>query len=264
MSDMSQVPENPAPNSYDLEPATLAELADRVIASLRTFESDADCLDEVDRRIEAEGCDVLAFINAHAFNMVCDRPSFARDLLAASLLVRDGKGMEIFLDKLGHEPGANLNGTDLIPAVLARNTDRAVAVFGTRDPWLSAGCEELQKRGSRIVSMVDGFQQESAYLEEVDSARPEIVVLAMGMPRQEAIAAAIVERCEWQPRLLICGGAIIDFLSNRHSRAPEWLRKSGFEWAYRLALEPRRLFRRYVIGNVIFLNRLRTIQRKRK
>ena len=264
MSDRLQAPIDPAPKSGFLEEASLVELAERVLDRLETFSSDCGCLDEVDRRIEAEGCDVLAFINAHAFNMVCDRPSFARDLLAASLLVRDGKGMEIFLEKLGREPGANLNGTDLIPAILAGHTDRKVAVFGTRDPWLTAGCEVLRERGNRIVSTIDGFQQEDAYLDAVNSTKPEIVVLAMGMPRQESVATAIVKRCEWQPKLIICGGAIIDFLSGRHSRAPEWLRKSGFELVYRLALEPRRLFRRYVIGNVIFLNRLRAVQRKRK
>ncbi|QYJ06359.1 WecB/TagA/CpsF family glycosyltransferase [Qipengyuania flava] len=245
-------------------PASLEGLADGVLESLSTFADEAECLAAIDQRIAKEGCDTLAFINAHAFNMMCERPSFAKDLLAASLLVRDGKGMEIFLDRLGHEPGANLNGTDLIPAVLARHTDKKVAVFGTRDPWLSKGCAELEARGNTIVSKVDGFQDESAYLGAVDETKPEIVVLAMGMPRQEAVASAIAERCSWQPRLVICGGAIIDFLSNRHSRAPKWLRASGFEWVYRLALEPRRLFRRYVIGNVQFLNRLKTIERNRK
>ena len=57
------------------------------------------------------------------------------------------------------------------------------------------------------------------------------------------------------PCLIICGGAIIDFLGGKIPRAPRWMRRTGLEWAFRLALEPRRLFRRYVIGNPVFIAR---------
>jgi exopolysaccharide biosynthesis WecB/TagA/CpsF family protein len=57
------------------------------------------------------------------------------------------------------------------------------------------------------------------------------------------------------PCVIVCGGAIIDFLGGKVSRAPLWLRRMGMEWAYRLAVEPMRLFRRYVIGNPLFLSR---------
>jgi len=57
------------------------------------------------------------------------------------------------------------------------------------------------------------------------------------------------------PCLIVCGGAIIDFLGGKMPRAPRWMRRAGLEWAFRLGLEPRRLFRRYVIGNPVFLAR---------
>ncbi|MEX5624238.1 WecB/TagA/CpsF family glycosyltransferase, partial [Pseudomonas syringae] len=57
--------------------------------------------------------------------------------------------------------------------------------------------------------------------------------------------------------LIVCGGAILDFLGGKASRAPQWLRHLGGEWAYRLLREPKRLFMRYVVGNPLFL--LRTL-----
>jgi N-acetylglucosaminyldiphosphoundecaprenol N-acetyl-beta-D-mannosaminyltransferase len=82
--------------------------------------------------------------------------------------------------------------------------------------------------------------------------RPSLIVLGMGMPRQEEIASLLRGVLD-HPCTIVCGGAIIDFLGKKTSRAPLWMRRTGLEWLYRLALEPRRLFRRYVIGNPLFL-----------
>jgi exopolysaccharide biosynthesis WecB/TagA/CpsF family protein len=67
------------------------------------------------------------------------------------------------------------------------------------------------------------------------------------------------------PCLIVCGGAIIDFLGGKIARAPVWMRRLGLEWVYRLVQEPGRLFRRYVLGNPLFLARalrLRLAQRR--
>jgi hypothetical protein len=59
----------------------------------------------------------------------------------------------------------------------------------------------------------------------------------------------------------VCGGAIIDFMGGKTSRAPVWMRKTGLEWVYRLMIEPRRLFHRYVVGNPVFLARAISLAR---
>jgi exopolysaccharide biosynthesis WecB/TagA/CpsF family protein len=74
------------------------------------------------------------------------------------------------------------------------------------------------------------------------------------MPRQEQVAV-LLRAALGYPCLIVCGGAILDFLGGKTSRAPVWLRRTGLEWAYRLALEPRRLFSRYVLGNPLFVSR---------
>ena len=69
----------------------------------------------------------------------------------------------------------------------------------------------------------------------------------MGMPKQEIIAARMRDELT-HPVLIVNGGAILDFLGGKVSRAPRFMTNSGTEWLYRLLLEPRRLARRYVIG----------------
>jgi exopolysaccharide biosynthesis WecB/TagA/CpsF family protein len=81
----------------------------------------------------------------------------------------------------------------------------------------------------------------------------------MGMPRQEEMAC-VLRAALTHPCLIVCGGAIIDFLGGRAPRAPVWMRRFGLEWVYRLMQEPGRLFRRYVLGNPLFL--LRTLRLK--
>ena len=73
------------------------------------------------------------------------------------------------------------------------------------------------------------------------------------MPKQEAVAARLA--ASGVPCLIVCGGAILDFLGGKVARAPGWLRRLGGEWVFRLVKEPRRLFMRYVVGNPMFLLR---------
>jgi exopolysaccharide biosynthesis WecB/TagA/CpsF family protein len=74
------------------------------------------------------------------------------------------------------------------------------------------------------------------------------------MPKQEQVAAQLRKQLS-NGCLIVCGGAIIDFLGGKVTRAPLWVRNWGIEWMYRLAVEPKRLFKRYVIGNPKFLVR---------
>jgi N-acetylglucosaminyldiphosphoundecaprenol N-acetyl-beta-D-mannosaminyltransferase len=202
---------------------------------------------------------VLAFINAHAMNAAAVSKKFFDSLMSADLLLRDGIGMAILLRLLNQQPGLNLNGTDLIPKILERCGGKTVALFGTQDPYLSQARAALTTRvpGVRCVA-AHGFLETGRYIRLAVAHRPVVIVLGMGMPRQEEVAEALRAAIGF-PCLIVCGGAIIDFLGNKTSRAPAWLRHAGLEWTYRLALEPSRLFRRYVLGNPLFIARAVTL-----
>lgn len=199
---------------------------------------------------------VLAFINAHAMNAVAEDARFYEALMDADLVLRDGIGMALLMALLHQPPGVNLNGTDLIPLILRRYAGAPIALFGTREPWLANSAQALVRDlapGASCV-MADGFRATDDYLRLAQAHAPALIILGMGMPRQEIVALALRAGLN-RPCLIVCGGAILDFLGGRMPRAPGVLRSLGLEWAWRLALEPRRLFRRYVVGNPVFMAR---------
>jgi N-acetylglucosaminyldiphosphoundecaprenol N-acetyl-beta-D-mannosaminyltransferase len=172
---------------------------------------------------------VVAFANAHAFNSAASSPSFFQAL--------------------------HLNGTDLIPKIIRLFNGRRVAFFGTQEPYLQQGLSTAGRFApqSELIG-AHGFLETEAYLSFAATQRSDLIVLGMGMPKQEAVAAALRSKLDF-PCTIVCGGAIIDFLAGRTARAPAWMRRAGVEWVYRLAMEPKRLFHRYVIGNPVFLMR---------
>jgi N-acetylglucosaminyldiphosphoundecaprenol N-acetyl-beta-D-mannosaminyltransferase len=198
---------------------------------------------------------VVAFANAHAMNTVARSPSFFHALRSADWVLRDGSGMRALFKLLGRNPGLNLNGTDLIPKIVRQFNGRRIVFFGTKEPYLQQGVVAAHQFAplSHFVS-AHGFLELDAYLSLAIAQKPALIVLGMGMPKQEMIADALRSKLGF-PCTIVCGGAIIDFLAGRTARAPMWMRRAGIEWAYRLANEPKRLFHRYVIGNPVFLLR---------
>ena len=199
---------------------------------------------------------VLAFVNAHAMNMVATSAPYYEALMSADVVVRDGMGMSLLMELCNQTPGQNLNGTDLIPKVLARANGTPVALFGTCEPWLMQAQQVVAARLAPDSACVvaDGFRPLQDYIRIAARHRPRVIVLGMGMPRQEQVALAL-RAALGSPCLIVCGGTVIDFLGGRVPRAPRWARLAGLEWAFRLAVEPRRLWQRYVQGNPLFMKR---------
>ena len=200
---------------------------------------------------------ILAFVNAHAMNLIVNSDSFFESICAADTVLRDGSGMETLFYQLNIQPGLNLNGTDLIPDVINQFNGRCIALFGTRNPYLANGAKFISNNlapQSKYI-MADGFLECNAYISMACEYHPALIVLGMGMPQQEKLAIALRSNLDF-PCLIVCGGAIIDFFGGKTERAPLWIRRAGMEWLYRLRMEPRRLFKRYVIGNLVFLMRV--------
>ena len=199
---------------------------------------------------------VLAFVNAHAMNSAVHDAGFFNSLMSADTLLRDGSGMSALFKMMGMSPGQNLNGTDLIPRLIRQFHGRPIALLGTQEPYLTraAGVVTHQLANDTRAAKAHGFMAPDYYLALVRAHESELIVLGMGMPRQEEVACFLRASLS-QPCLIVCGGAIIDFLGGKTPRAPLWMRRLGLEWVFRLLREPRRLFHRYVVGNPIFLLR---------
>jgi exopolysaccharide biosynthesis WecB/TagA/CpsF family protein len=225
----------------------------KALTRVQTARGEEQLLDSLAHPLEPV---VVGFINAHAMNSAAVSQPFYNALSSADILLRDGIGMKILLRLLNQPPGLNLNGTDLIPKILVRYPGRNIALFGTQDPYLAQAREVIERRVAPASHCVTahGFQEAQEYLKLAARHKPALIVLGMGMPKQEEVAVLLRSALGY-PCVIVCGGAILDFLGNKTTRAPGWMRKTGLEWAYRLALEPKRLFKRYVMGNPLFLSR---------
>lgn len=195
----------------------------------------------------------LGFINQHGYNLMVEDDAVYDNFMSLDYVLRDGIGIELACKLKGFSPKANLNGTDLIPKLakkaLGLKGAKQFFVYGTQEPWLSDGTRALFSGAD--VSTLDGFQAPEIYqahfTENHEPSGFNLVVLAMGMPKQELVADLLKAVCNG-PLLVVCGGAIIDFQAGKTERAPEIWRKVHLEWFYRLLKEPRRMFNRYVIG----------------
>lgn len=202
----------------------------------------------------------LAFCNANLVNIVAADPALRR-LLEGFLVLPDGIGVDLGSRLLYGAPfPANLNGTDFIPALLDAEPRRlSVGLLGAKPDVAVRAAATLAQRHPRHRFRVlgDGFfddARQAAMLADLATAPPDLLLVAFGNPRQERW---IAENLGPQHAIVAAGvGALFDFLAGEVPRAPELLRRARLEWVYRLWCEPGRLWRRYILGNPLFLLRL--------
>jgi len=239
---------------------TKEDLALQVIEKVNLLRNYEDATKLIAEKVLGAKPVVLSYINAHAYNLCCTDVGFSSALLQSDIILRDGIGMEILYKAIGRSPGANLNGTDLIPELIEFYRFKKIALLGTEFKFLQAASQKLSSQGYNIVLTETGFHPAEHYVTIVNEARPDIIILGMGMPKQEKVSIFLKKNLNY-PCLIVNGGAIIDFWGNKIHRAPMWLRRVKLEWLFRLAQEPTRLFSRYVVGNYVFLMRTKTLKK---
>jgi exopolysaccharide biosynthesis WecB/TagA/CpsF family protein len=200
----------------------------------------------------------VAFANANLLTTLSSPPGGAR-LLDDFLVLNDGIAVDLASLALYRSwfPD-NLNGTDLIPALLAAAPPGTrVFLYGARPEVVAKTAALLAQRyGCAICGTVDGFSGASTEVvaEQASEACPDILLVALGNPLQEEWIATY--GCAIGAPLAIGVGALFDFITGTVPRAPAHLRRLRLEWLYRWAQEPGRLRRRYTIGIARFSARV--------
>ena len=224
-----------------------------------------DALAAIDRAFTPGGAPLpVAFANAHALNLASGDGRF-RAALDRALVLPDGIGLDLAGRALHGTPfPANLNGTDFVPLLFDR-TPRAlrIALLGARPERVGLAAAAIEARWPRheVVVAIDGFRpsgEEERTVGEIAAARPDLLLVALGNPTQELWLDRNLARTG--ARVGIGVGALFDFLSGEVRRAPSLVRSARLEWLWRLALEPRRLAGRYLIGNAMFLARVARVR----
>ena len=194
----------------------------------------------------------IAICNAHTTLTALDDPAFAETLQQMTLL-NDGIGVDLAARFLSGEPFPdNLNGTDFVPDILS-DIDIPLRIFllGATDRHVQLAKDHIETAYPmhQVVGARDGFfdlEASADICEEINEVHPDLLLVGMGNPRQEKF---IVEnRARLNATVTIGVGALFDFLSGAVVRAPKFVQSIGLEWLFRLLQEPRRLFRRYIIG----------------
>ena len=212
----------------------------------------------VDSLKSAQRPRILSFVNAHAFNIAWKNVEFRSALSESDYLLRDGVGIKFLLNSLARNAGLNLNGTDFIPELLKSMPGKSVQIYGSNERCNELAGELAEDWGLTVVARDHGFHEPEHYIERAKAERSDIIVLAMGMPKQEMLSLQIRDAIDY-PALIINGGAVFNIVSGITVRAPAFVRAVGLEWAHRLWLEPQRLWKRYVIGIPVFLMRLMAV-----
>jgi len=208
----------------------------------------------------------VAFVNAHCVNVMQHNPSYRQALQSCDWLLCDGFGMRLAGLALGQPLRDNVNGTDLFPALCASLSPTRVFLFGAKPGVAEAVAEWIQGHHPQlqVVGCQHGYlqsdQEHQALLERMRGLQPQLTLVALGVPAQELWLQRWREQLP--PGLYLAVGGLFDFFSGRIPRAPQWLRELGLEWTYRLLQEPRRMARRYLVGNLIFAGHVRRERRK--
>ena len=198
----------------------------------------------------------LAFLNANLANMaMVDK--HLHDCLQKFLLLNDGSGVSL-ASRILYQDGFpdNLNGTDFITFFLDRyEIPLRVYLLGASPKVSKLVVDIFQERWPlhQLVGAHHGYfsdNESNSIFAEIEASKADLIFVAMGNGLQEKLVTKLV------PELAVSAwgvGAFFDFLCNEVPRAPKWMRVSGIEWVFRLCQEPKRLWRRYLIGNFKFI-----------
>lgn len=200
----------------------------------------------------------IFFMNAHCFNIAQKNEDYRRVINESSLLLNDGIGIQLASFLTDIKFSENLNGTDLIPKILTIAAEQHAGVFflGSKHHIAELASIEAKKNNPDLI--ISGYHsgyfevnEEEKVITKINESGAKILILGMGVPRQELWSDRNKELLN-HVKIIIAGGAILDFISREIKRAPLWMRRIYLEWFYRLYLEPGRMWRRYIIGNIRF------------
>jgi alpha-1,3-mannosyltransferase len=244
----------------DVYQALLGSQKRRILDVSVTVSTKNEVVAELDKRFEDNTNTLVAFANANCLNIAYREPR-VRAALGDAIVLNDGIGIDIASKLLfGVQFPDNLNGTDFTPYYLqhSRHRFRVFLLGGGRDVAERAA-KLLAKRYSwhQIVGWHNGYflrSDDTRVAQTISASGADVVLVAMGNPDQELWLRANFSATGC--RLGFAVGALFDFMAGEAQRAPLWVRTARFEWIYRLAREPRRLWRRYVLGNPIFILRV--------
>lgn len=218
-----------------------------------------------------EGKALINTINAHSFNVAQNDSLFAEALKNGDYLIPDGASIVKACKwiKAKSQPKERIAGWDLFAFEMHKLEERSKNTEGKGLKVMFMGSSEkvlalIRERAAMDYPHLDvvtysppykpEFSEEDNYaiIKAINDANPDLLWIGMTAPKQEKWTYA-----HWNELQIHCHvgtiGAVFDFFAGTAQRAPQWWQDHSLEWLYRLVKEPKRMWRRYVIGNPLFL-----------
>lgn len=211
-----------------------------------------------------QGKVLINTINAHSYNTALKDPLFAEALQKGDVLIPDGASIVMACRwlKAKSQPTERIAGWDLFELEMERLNRKGGKCFfmGSSEKVLGL----IREKAARVYPNITvetysppykpEFSEEDnrAIIHAINTAKPDLLWIGMTAPKQEKWTYT-----HWKELDINCHcgniGAVFDFFAGTVERAPMWWQEHSLEWLYRLIKEPKRMWRRYIIGNALFL-----------
>jgi N-acetylglucosaminyldiphosphoundecaprenol N-acetyl-beta-D-mannosaminyltransferase len=222
----------------------------------------AQALDVMDTLVETRGRGYVCAAPVHAVMVAQDDEEMLAALRDSTMVVPDGMPLVWAANALGERLEDRVYGPELMLRYSDRCAERGhrVWLYGGRDQGSLVQLALSMRRRHPGIRIVGGYsppfraltaEEEDGIVEQINDAKPDVLWVGIGVPKQEKWMARMRERLDVP---VMCGvGAAFDFHAGRVPQAPTWMQERGLEWIYRIAQEPRRLLPRYVYFNPRFV-----------
>jgi len=221
----------------------------------------SDAVEAITQRAAGPDLAQVCFLNADCVNISRRDRQYLEVLHQADLVLPDGIGLRMAGWAAGVRLRENVNGTDLFPRLCEAlsGTGKRLFLLGAEPGVAEATRDWVARRypGVSIAGCRHGYfspDEDRAVVEQIARSGADVLLVAFGAPRQDLWIHRNLGALGVKVAMGV--GGLFDFYSGRIPRAPSWMRRLGLEWLYRLYQEPGRLWKRYLIGNPVFLTRV--------
>jgi len=251
------------PRFSDGLPSPIANVRTRSLLGVPVAMTDyAEAIEVMDGLVETRARGYLCAAPVHALMVAQEDPQMLEALRGSTLVVPDGMPLVWAANLLGEDLDDRVYGPELMLRYSDRCAERGhrVWLYGGRDQGSLVQLALSMRRRHPGIRIVGGYsppfrpltdEEEEALVRQINEARPDVLWVGIGVPKQEKWMARMRDRLDVP---VMCGvGAAFDFHSGRISMAPPWMQDRGLEWIYRIAQEPGRLLPRYLYTNPRFV-----------
>jgi exopolysaccharide biosynthesis WecB/TagA/CpsF family protein len=221
----------------------------------------SDAIGTILSSVKTPECGSYAFVNTDCMNIAYKNEQYRQILNHNEHVFADGSGLRLAC-KIHHIAlKDNLNGTDMFPILCQQAAAEGVGIFllGAKPGIADKAAAKMQQSYPQLLisGTHDGYfteQQTANVIEKINQSGAGILLVAMGAPTQELWIAKHSSKLSVGAAIGV--GGLFDFYADAVSRAPVAVRQMGMEWTWRLTQEPKRMWRRYIVGNPLFVLRV--------